>query len=312
MRIFLDTKGKHIVIKRMEPYWKEMGWEIHSDPKKCDVQLSFVNIMKNTGLPTVVRIDGVYYDKGSAYSKRNSPISKAHRKANGIIYQSEIAKIMAEKFLGKRGTDIYEIIYNGIGSEWNLEPNDDKKNIIVSCAKWRRPKRLQETVELFKQVLTYTDAELYIIGPMGKGCSKINHKKITYFDKVKNKKLKEIYRDANVYIHLCKKDSCPNTVVEAIGAGLPVITTNACGGATEMCQMTPGCEIVHGEEESFKADYIYKDPYNKMPKDVRKRMAKRVYKVLNENRRVDLPKELTVEYMAKRYIKLMKKVIKHG
>jgi len=311
MKIFLDTKGTHIVVQRMKPIWKEMGHSLSFKPDKCDVQLSFVNIRKKTDLPLVLRLDGVYYDKGGGYKRRNSPIGKSHKRATSVIYQSHLSKDMCEKYLATRKTPFYEIIYNGIEPNWCGELKHHTTPIIVSCAKWRRPKRLKETIEVFEHLLTMMDARLYIVGPMSKGCSKIVHERVKYFGHVKHDRMQDLYRKADAYIHLCKKDSCPSTVVEAIGSGIPVVTTNACGGATEMCNLTDGCEVIEGEPHSLEPDFIYNNEYNQLPKDVRKRLAKKLRNILKEKRRVILPNELTVEYMARRYIKVMKKAIKN-
>ena len=76
--------------------------------------------------------------------------------------------------------------------------------------------------------------------------------------------MKDVFRLSDVSIQLSKKDSCPNSVVETIGAGIPTITTNTCGGATEMCNLTAGCMVVDGDGlyEDTEPCKPYSDSYN--------------------------------------------------
>lgn len=310
MKIFVDG-SKRAAVSRMFPIWKNLGHDVISNSRKADVQLSVVRI-KNSHPNIVLRIDGVYYDKDTNYNQRNLQISKAHTIAKGVIYQSYLSSSMCDKYLDNRKTDIFDIIYNGIDKySWN-KPLEHNNINIICCAKWRRHKRLPETIDLFKEFLNYyPDSLLHIIGPMRVGAKKIQFKNVIYHGQLNFDQMIKIYQTGDISLHLSKKDSCPSSVVEAIAAGIPVVTTNACGGSTEMCNLTEGCIVVPGEDESINPDYIYKDPYNEIPKIVRKRLLKSIIKIAKEKRRVILPEQLTIKHVAKKYINIMEKVI-HG
>ncbi|KKN60587.1 hypothetical protein LCGC14_0530270 [marine sediment metagenome] len=312
MKIFIDA-GQKAAVKRMMEACDKMGWNAVSNPKGADVQLSIIRIRSKNSLPIILRLNGVYYDKAENYKGRNIEISKAHSEADAVVYQSNLSQRMCEKYLTKRRTNIYDVVYNGIDSaDWDNFEEHDGIN-IVSCAKWRRHKRLQETIEVFDEFLNHCPkAMLYILGPMRKGTRHVKHPNIIYSD-IKNKiefdEIREVYKTCDMYLHLSKKDSCPSSVTEAIAAGMPVITTNACGGATEMCELTEGCIVVPGESESLEPDYIYKDPYNKLSTDVKNNILKAMLKIAVDKRRVILPEGLTAEYAAKKYINIMEKIV---
>jgi len=309
MKIFIDG-GTRSAVNRMFPIWKKMGHTINSKPRGADIQLSSIRIKSKNNIPIVLRLDGVYYDKATNFRIRNKEISKSHHIADAVIYQSELSKKMCEKYLLKRKTKIYSVIHNGIDSIKWLNPKKHGEINIVSCAKWRRPKRLQEIIKIFMKYLKYyPKAKLHIIGPMVKGSRIIKRRNIIYHGNVGYKKMIRIYSEMDIYLHLCKKDSCPSTVIESIASGIPVITTNICGGATEMCKLTDGCVIVNGESESLEPDYIYQDPYNKLPTLVGNRILKSVIKLTKEKRRVILPEELNIEHVAKQYLNIMEKLI---
>ena len=315
IKIFVDG-SKRDAVSRMFPIWKKLGHQIVDHPKSAEVQLSVIKINTEQGLPTILRLDGIYYDKAEDYHGRNAGISKAHGMADAVVYQSKLSKKMCEKYLAKRITEIHDVVYNGIDPAGWRNAKDHKGINIVSCAKWRRFKRLPEIVEIFKKFSSKIKKRggekpfLHIIGPMKRGAAKIESDNIIYYDRLDSEKIKKIYRTADVYLHLAKKDSCPSTVVEAIAAGIPVVTTNACGGATELCKLTKGCVIIGGEPESLEPDYIYQDKYNLVTKEVRNAIVRAMIDIVDDKRRVTLPGGLSIGHTANSYLNIMKEVIK--
>ena len=309
MKIFVEG-SKRAAVGRLFPVWEKLGHHVVKNPEKANVQLSVITIRRKREIPVVLRLDGIYYDKDRKYKRFNSVISKAHQRADAIVYQSECSKKMCDKYLTKRTTNFFQVIHNGIDpAGWN-SPKKHKGINIVACAKWRRPKRLEEMVQIFDIFLKYyPGSTLHIIGRFKLGGKKFPRPKIVYHGQVDFKKMIDIYRTADICLHLCKRDSCPSSVVEAIAAGIPVVTTNAGGGATEMCRLTEGCIVVDGESESLEPVYAYKNEFNKMSRQFAKRIAKNMVKIVENKVRVSLPKELTVDYVAKQYLNLMEKVI---
>jgi len=75
------------------------------------------------------------------------------------------------------------------------------------------------------------------------------------------------YRTGDVFVFLSWLDNCPNTVMEAVSCGLPVICTNQ-GGTREIVQKTSGGIIVEADAPYFSAEVdLYHPPepdYNKI------------------------------------------------
>jgi len=310
MKIFVDG-SKRAAIKRMFPFWEKMGHKIVVSPQEANIQLSVIRIRhKIKGVPVVVRLDGVYYDRGGRYKRNNSSLKRSHLKANGIIYQSDFSRLMCETYLGKRGAKHFTVIHNGINPKGWDNPIEHKNVNIMSCAKWRRPKRLPELIEIFDGIKKHIpEAKLHVVGKFKKGGRKIPHKDVIYYGLVDHDKMAEIYRVGDLYIHLCKRDSCPSTVVEAMAAGIPVITTNACGGATEMCRLSEGCVIVGGEDNDIGPVFVYKDDFHKISRDFRNRFVKNSVYLIREKRRIVVPESLLAVNAAKKYIEFFEKVL---
>lgn len=313
MKIFNDG-CKKAAIRRMFPVWEKTGHSIVNGVKGADVQLSSIRINTRKGLPTVLRLDGIYYDKADNYKGRNAKISRAHGIADAVIYQSCFSKIMCEKYLEKTKAKVRDIIYNGVDNRrWHNPKEHDNIN-IVSCAKWRRWKRLPEIIEIFDNFLEhYPEAKLHIVGPIARGSKLVKHGNVVYHNpkqRIGFDKIKEVYQTMDICLYIAKKDWCPSSVVEIIAAGIPVVTTNACGGAAEMCKLTDGCIIVTGEFESLEPDYIYKEPYNKISDKVKSDIVDAMINIVKNKIRVILPEELTIETTAKKYIDIMEKIKK--
>ena len=309
MIILLDNREQHVLIRRMTPYFKELGHSLTLDRTKCDVQLSQIKISKKSGKAIVLRLDGIYYNQADRYQQKNRTITVAHSRADAIIYQSYFSKKMCEHYLRKRNTELWDVIYNGIEKNWCGKFIDHEEINIIASAKWRRHKRLKETIEIFLIYLNkFPKAKLHILGKLHDN-HQVKHPNIIYYGMVNYKKMAEIYRLGDMFIHLSKKDSCPNAVVEAIGAGIPVITTSACGGSTEMCKLTKGCIICKGDSNTIKPCLPYSDAYNVLPPKLKNNLVNAMIEISNVKRRVILPDELNIKTTAKKYINILEKAI---
>jgi len=309
VRIFFDSEQKHVMITRMEPIWNEMGHFLSRSPRVCDVQLSMIRIEKVTRLPIVLRLDGVYYDLATDYTERNSRISDAHAIADGIIYQSGYGKGLCEYYLEKKkASAISRIIPNGIEKR-NPKRRDHKGINIVVASIWRRHKRLKEIIDLFLQFAgKRRDVYLYIIGDL---CENVkgNDPRIFYYGQVRYSKIKELYETADLHIHLSKRDNCPNTVLEAIGAGVPVLTTNLCGGATEICGMYNEGYFCYEGEDTFFPVYNYQEEWNELPEGTKTNLLESMEQILSSGSKFGaVPDRLNIRTVARKYIEFMEEI----
>lgn len=307
MKIYVDG-SKRAAVSRMFPIWKSMGHDVVDNPRDANVQLSVVKIKNKSGLPTVLRLDGVYYDLDSNYKQMNHDISISHSIADAIVYQSHFSMAMCQKYLSQKTAKYFSVIHNGVEPWENFKTHVGFN--IISCSKWRRHKRLPEMLSVFKLFrYYYPNSGLHIIGPMKKGASVIEAPNVFYHGQKTEDEIRKIYETGDIYLHLSKKDSCPSSVVEAISSGIPVVTTDSCGGATEMCNMSINCFVIKGDGVSVDPDYIYRDPYNKLPIGVEANIVADMIKIIKNKLRTFLPQSLHITTTAKKYIQIMEKLI---
>jgi glycosyltransferase involved in cell wall biosynthesis len=312
LKILLDNCTGHVTIARMLPYWKKMGHEVSESPIKCNVHLAYVRFGIQTSLPKILRLDGIYYDSDTNFNGRNIGISDAHSRADGIIYQSCHSMSMCEKYLSPRRKIVNPvIIHNGIPENWCGTPLEHDGINISVANKWRRHKRLQEIIQLFTTFQKdFPNSTLHVFGNLHDNI-KVVHPKIKYYGHVDRSLLIDTYRKTDFTLHLSKRDCSPNSVVEYLGAGIPVITTDNCGGSTEMCRMTDGCSVIKGDDDYYNLEPVphYRDSWNDLPVKVSEGILNAMKELATEKKKVILPKVLTAEHMAKTYIKYMMEIV---
>lgn len=311
MKIYHEG-SKRAAVSRMFPVWERMGHSIVSSPKAADVQLSVARIA-NKGLPTVLRVDGVYYDAGIDYAHANKSISDSHKIADAVIYQSYTSLFMGMGYLEYCKPEcIVRVVYNGIDpGGWN-NPKKHKKIRVYCAGKWRRPKRLEEIVEIFHMFKNiHPESELHVLGSFKKGGVEIPGKDIIYHGMVDHERMRSLYTKGDVFIHLCKRDSCPSSVVEAMASGVPVIATDSCGGATEMISMSPGNEIVEGDRFTFHPEYIYQNDCHKLSDMVKNKIIGKMHNVIKYGIRTEFPNQLHIDNVAKKYLEVMENILQN-
>jgi glycosyltransferase involved in cell wall biosynthesis len=311
LKILVDDYLGHITLDRMLPYLKLNGHIITKDLyDNPDVYLSSVRIRNNIKIPKILRLDSIYYNTDVNYKGMNDEILKSRLITNGIIYQSNYSRMLINDILGNvKCKDI--VIYNGIEKNWcgKFEEHDGI-NITVT-GKHRRHKRLKEIVELFLEYnIKYPNSTLHIFGSLNDN-KIIKHAKIKYYGFVKRKDMYDVLRITDFTLHLSKRDSCPNSVVEYIGAGIPVITTNNCGGTTEICKLTKGCTIVDGDGDYNDTSPVphYGEKWNVLPLQVKNDLLEAMYEMTENKRRVDVPDDILISNVTDKYINFMREFI---
>jgi|14BtaG_2_1085337.scaffolds.fasta_scaffold01051_15 glycosyltransferase involved in cell wall biosynthesis len=192
----------------------------------------------------VLRLDGLYFDSESSNNDQmNSGIFKSFDQADHIVYQSQFSKDMYHSFYGRKDPSQESIIHNGLDQEEFLSNVKPVKlsdpvfskygKICVASASWRRHKRLEETIEAFKDP-KLKNVLLIALGGMSyiKDKSSIPDN-VLLTPLLKPEQTASIYCMADAMIHLAWLDWCPNTVVEGLSCGAPVLCSHN-GGTKEL------------------------------------------------------------------------------
>ncbi len=227
--------GKGFFLQKLVQELRNQGIDVTTSGKH-DIYLA-VNVFKRkTRAPKVLRVNGVYNDKQRPYKRMNEAIATQCRKADGIVYQSQWAKQMHCKYVGKYKVPT-AVILNGAIIQ---KPSPVDSLRFCAVARWRPHKRLADIQKAF-ELANIPGSTLWI-------ANNVSHEAVL-----------EAIRGSVALIHLCWQDACPNSVVESLSVGTPVITNNV-GGTQEL--IIDGCGEVCEIDEPYnmKPVKLYKPP----------------------------------------------------
>ncbi len=226
--------GPLVFSKRLFERLEAMGVRIVERNQKPDVYFAIISYnrwLAPRGAKNVLRLDGIYWNGNDPKDiAKNKAIFKSARHADGVVFQSDFCL----RCCTAQGVtpNSHTVIFNGIDQAAiaAIEPADlDHAPAMVACAEWRVTKRPQSICRGF--LAADVPHTLYMIGP--KPDDAIEHERIVWTGPLAPTESLAITRAATHAIHLAKFDPCPNTVVEQLSCGLPVLHT-ANGGTPEL------------------------------------------------------------------------------
>ena len=225
-----------------------------------DVIISFIQSYGERKTPTVLRLDGIYFNTLQDYEFLNKRIKESYHKADGVIIQSEFDKELIFRYFGEHPN--VEVIHNGADIELisTLEPlkntlTDSHSNLWCCAASWRPHKRLSDNVRYFME---HSDPEdcLVVAGKVEEN-EKIKYNNVYYMGDLNYEPLLRLYKSSKYFIHLSWLDHCPNVVVDAKSAGCKLICSSA-GGTVELAGK--GDIIVEEDKWGFEPVELYRPP----------------------------------------------------
>ncbi len=267
-----------------------------------DIHLILIEGEMKRGARNVVRIDGVYYD--APRNGLNKPIVRTISKADGVVFQSKWSRTLAEKLLRVKPRS-NTVIYNGVDpsvfrNSSGLERKFDKT--FIACAHWRPNKRLDAITEAFQRFveLGHPNAGLIVVGE----ASAQAHPNMLFPGVVDEKKLAQLYSISDYMVHICHIDACPNSVVEALVTGLPVLCNNI-GGTPEIVDRS-GVIVKLDKQFEFKFIPSIKDVGSRSV-DVRK-LVDGMLQIASKDWEVKRP-DLHIQTSAKRYYEYFRSLL---
>jgi glycosyltransferase involved in cell wall biosynthesis len=209
-------------------------------PIQFDIEV--LRKIKNNNGKIIQRLDGIYYPAkhGDQFVDLNCEIKNIYQNfADHIIFQSNYSKAQCFEMFGIISDNDYSIILNGVhkdiffpelnhkvGDEWNLVTTGNFRNIDMI-------EPLISACDLLKHKYKI---RLHIVGPIvNKSLEKFIAKEYVLYYGVKSiHQLAEILRKMDIFVYSHLNPPCPNSVLEAISTGLPVVGFDS-GAMKELC-----------------------------------------------------------------------------
>lgn len=288
--------GKHKFLGLLANSFRDKGIKVVN--KNADILLHIGrNINKCKAKVKVFRLDGLWFNVRQNYDKKNKGILKNVNDSDGIIYQSVFCKEAYEKFLNLDKNKPNTIIFNGAVLETHKRQEKPDNFFIANC-KWRPHKRLSQICESFKfAVANGLDSKLIVTGSPD---YKISHPNIEYVGWKDTNWIKDHYTRAIASIHLAWLDWCPNSVVEALCLGCPVIYADS-GGTPEIV----GENGIKIEDDDWKYEAI--DLYS--PPMLSYGALSQAYKKLKEEPKSIVDPKVNIDLVSDSYIEFFKDLL---
>ena len=216
---------------------------------------SAIKNLKNKKIPIIHNQNGVFYKGwyGNGWESRNRDMSFQFHSADYVFYQSNFSKFCSEKFLGKRDGP-GEVLYNAVDNNFFIP---HKKKILNSELKilvtGKYQNHLFYSLEFMIKVLNELNRNkiLASINFAGYFNQKVKdkiiftakkyqiEKQIKFQGPYQQNKADLIYNSADIYFYFVHQSNCPNSVIEAMSCGLPVLCSST-GGLPEIVNKDSG------------------------------------------------------------------------
>jgi glycosyltransferase involved in cell wall biosynthesis len=243
--------GPLVKVQRLKKFYPEHTWNynlvycLSNTPYLPDAAL---NIIRHRRIPIVHNQNGLYYKAwyDGDWSKKNLEMARTYHQANFVFWQSNFCRRSAEIFLGSRngpGEILYNAVDTGHFRPIGREPNTKTTLLITGKFDDHMYYRIDSTIRgLAKAVIQgfvgvlniagWTSSSVKLKAEQLAGDLKIKNR-IKFIGPYNQNDAPSIYTAADLYIMTKHNDPCPNTVLEAMACGLPVVHSIS-GGVPEL------------------------------------------------------------------------------
>lgn len=255
MRIYFDgvnfesRTGPNSFALRLARQLTLMGHEL-ADHDDYDVALAFIEPTPRLrrDKPFVLRLDGFWMKPDQHRSGMNTGIARACADAAEVVWQSRFDQAMGRRWLHDREG---VVIPNGVprrerrcDSPGLLGLRRDHDEVFVCSANWHPQKRLGANVEFFRRARKERGRSCLIVLGANPDMNLVRNRgdeRIFYMGSVTHEQCMEVYSIADWMLHLAYLDHSPNTVVEALSVGTPVVCSGD-GGTHELLMEPMGTD----------------------------------------------------------------------
>jgi len=314
--------GTLVKIKRLKQFFPEYHFKfnlLYVLSNSPYLPLFALRIIKKRKIPIVHNQNGVFYPswyKGD-YRKKNKIMATQYSFADYIFFQSKFCKNIAEKFLGQCSVP-NEVLYNAIDTKL-YKPN--KKN------------KLNKHTFVFLTTGKFSEIHFYHLKNTILAISSLNYKKYKFklliggsispnlknmiISLIKNNKVENyvlligeyrqeeaalLYNQADAFVYLLHQSPCPNSVIEAMSCGLPILYSDS-GGVPEIVGKKCGVplEVELSFEKSFCPNIaIIKNGILKLINN---------YEYFSKESRLRAVNKFDIKYWIKRHQEVFKELI---
>lgn len=241
--------GPLVKVRRLQEYFPQHPWGfnlVYALSNAPYLPRAALQWLRWKGVPLVLNQNGIFYSGwySGDWEQQNKIMAQAYHRADHVFWQSDFCRRSADRFLGVRNGP-GEILFNAIDVSRfaPVSENSSRPFTFLVTGKIGRHLgyRLASTIAgLAAARSSGLDARLTIAGWVeDPGAIRglidqyglANH--VTISGPYSQDAAPAIYQSADAYVMTKYLDPCPNTVIEAMACGLPVLYS-ASGGVPEL------------------------------------------------------------------------------
>lgn len=233
--------GPSTFMMNLKKYCDDNNFDYSDEYKKEDDvffaikdDINIIKDAKNANKRIIQRLDGSQIKK-----EELDYIRKIYRNyTDYAIFQSEHSKNQCFRSMGKIPKKRYEIIFNGVDKSI-FYPNKELKienefNFVITgnlIQKYKLEPSIYALDKLFKKY----NFKLHVAGPVSDEVKKIiDRDYVVYHGALNMEEIAKLLRKCHVYLFTVANPPCPNSVIEAISTGIPIVSFDS-GSMSELC-----------------------------------------------------------------------------
>ena len=269
-----DIGGPLVKVKRLREHFPQNNWGynlVYVLSNTPYLSKSSLALLKHRKIPIVHNQNGVFYKawyEGDGI-KENDRMALSYHAADWVFYQSKFCKHAAQLFLGPRSGS-GEVLYNAIDTK-KFFPREPKHSLVkrdfvfllTGKIDSHLYYRLESTIKGLRmanknglrsrlKIAGWVERDIQLRAmDLSKKYGIAN--KVEFLGPYTQKEAPSIYRAADAYVMTKHNDPCPNTVLEAMSCGLPVLYSNS-GGVPELVGDDAGIGLLC--EQSWDSPFV--------------------------------------------------------
>ena len=190
----------------------------------------YVILAKLRGGRIIQRLDGIRYPEkhGKAYKKKNrTPRFMYRYLSDFVIFQSHYSRKQVQAMFGALSDDKHTIIYNGVNKHVfypGKKPQQHRKFVFVTTGNFRNADMIEPVIHALDKLQSHYNFQLLIAGKIHRHIHPfMNRNYIEYAGELDANGVAEVLQSGHCFVYSHLNPPCPNSVLEAISTGLPVL-----------------------------------------------------------------------------------------
>ena len=255
-----DIGGPLVKVKRLRERFPErrFGFTVVYTLSNAPYLPEFaLRAIKARGIPIVTNQNGVFYPGwyGGDWRAMNAEMAPAYHLADHVFWQSVFCRRAADHFLGVRQGQ-GEVLYNAVDTAHFKPANRQPSRPFTFLLTGKIDSHLFYRIEASLKGLAAArvkglDARLMLAGWIADDALQRTNETaralgvsaaVSYAGSYTQEQAPGVYRQADAYVMLKHNDPCPNTVLEAMACGLPVVYSDT-GGVRELVGEDSGIAV---------------------------------------------------------------------